>query len=262
MWDLGRRWEKFGGDEWTPNRLVGDSIHTGAATWFRSPATVDRESIAENAAVNFLTKGWPADAPIEFAIEAQTKTIQRCLKALWKKIADWGEYKVVGVEKSFGESIVDLIILHDEHGPEPWLRAVDWKFHDFLKPEHVHYRVEDTEITHQFWHYAWRVQNHYGRPVRLFTKVMVIGAPSVRVTPVDMEVSQPLLDKWEEGAWAQWSVMDAMRSGTLPLFPRYEGCKMYGGCAFYDGCHRHAADESTFPALGYKPKVWEDRKAR
>lgn len=265
FWDFGRRWERFSGGQWTPERVVGDALHAGIAAYLRATVEGDTAPSWTETAITQLRADWPTDAPTEFAIEGSERVIERVLgkwvKWYTEEFAPTVD-KIVAVEWSlpgaggYPEAQADAIFMRGA-----LLHIVDWKYHANLKREYVHYRVDETERMHAMWHYSWRVSQHFGRHVGSFSKVMLVGAPATFVKDASAEVTPEALLKWEEGAWSMWRSMDLMRSGAQPIHPRWEACGLYGGCPFYDGCWRLAADETKFDTL-YKRKVWGEYRAR
>lgn len=266
MWDLSRRWERFGGMAWTPERLIGESIHVGVATHYRAlrngPGDTDPHPPAAEAAVRYLGENWPADAPAQFTYEGAESLVLKALdKALTLQddvLRDGGA--VVGVEFNFGEAVADLITRHGSPGHQ-YLAVTDWKYNHSVPPDYIKSRLDEAERTWGLWHYAWRAQGYFGLPVRFIRKGLIVGTPRTVARLAEVEVTPEALERWETDAYNLWREMSLYRrAGVLPP-ARWSACKLYGGCAFYDGCHRLAADETRFSTL-YMPKDWSNWKPK
>jgi len=255
LWDLGRRWETFNPGCWGPERLVGNAVHAALAVWMRdrqrfpdAPTPLDE---MDNKLGEVIGDEWPDDAPEVYTPEGAMVLARKALAAVMKKEPVPLTAKIVAVEHSFGESIVDLVYLMPEG-----LYVLDWKTHAKLEPHYRQARMDETIRTHQLWHYAWRARQKWMHSVVAIEKVAVALQPSVWVGKRSEPITDERIDKWYEGASSMWRIMDAMRAGRLPVHPRFEGCGIYGGCPLLVACHMHGADESKFEALNLKRKVW------
>lgn len=214
---------------WSPERLMGSAVHAGMAARFKG-----QSPLVEAAAVLF--GGWVMGT--EHDIDAWSPILEKVLRELDKwcqKVINGHE--IVMVEQSLGEdghTTPDLVTR--ENGE---LAVTDWKYSHNVPADRISYRLEGTERSHQFLHYAWAVGNHLNEPVKRVRKVVIVGLPKAMVRHVEVEITQPMLDSWLEGAEAKSDQMDDMRQGGIGVYRREEGCKPFGDkwpCEMMEAC--------------------------
>lgn len=257
-WSTKRRWEPQP-DAWSPERDIGKALHAGLAARWRQflPGAPKGGLDPLSSASQQLVMDWPPDAPATYSREGALGTIAKLLDAFekWAPTGMPGAVPV-GVEKDYGEAIVDL-----ETEEPDGLVLTDWKYAHNLPGDRVHYRLTPAPRTHQFWHYIWRAGQEYSRIVSRFRVVLLIGAPRILIRHTDFKVEPDALAAWLRGAEAKWAEMARIEPGPsmaiprmnqTPIYRRQEGCYPFGEkhpCPFLDGCWRLHGDETKYEAL-------------
>lgn len=227
---------------WTPERVIGSSIHAGIAEHWRHLGN----SAPHDALRREFGCLWPSDAPLMFSpdgLESHTlKVLDRVLDWIAKELPD---VHPVMVEEPLGENghtTPDLVTR--EQGDI--LTVTDWKYHHVLDPDRIRYRLEGIERTHQFLHYCWAVGERLGEPVRQFRKVVIVGGPRILIRDATFQPTPSMLEQWLTGARQMWEDMSEMRAGRRVAYQREAGCFMYGPkwpCPMYEGCWTCHGDE-------------------
>ena len=199
---------------WTPERLLGTTIHAGLACYWRGRGGHTDETPAQALGLA-LTLGWSPDAPPEFSREGLESQALKVLDAVLKWIAkEMPDAEPVMVEQALGadgHTTPDLVTR--EEGDI--LAVTDWKVSMHLPADRIQYRLQDIEKTHQFLHYCWAVGEHLKEPVRLFRKVVIAAGPRILVRDATFTPNDAMLAAWLRDARVKWDLMNQMRTGIV-----------------------------------------------
>jgi hypothetical protein len=205
----------------SPQIIMGTAVHAGMASLWRE------EEGSSASILNVFEAEWPESEPgrevaEDLALKVVLATMRWCQQL--------GEVEVVAVEEPLGEGIEGTpdLITRETGGLVIW----DWKFSERVKPEHLHYRLEHPEHSHQFQHYIWGVQEKYHEAVSLFRKVVIVGLPKVQVAQA-LFVPDPMQTReWLRQAKVKWHTMAQMKAaGSLHgglVYRNEGGCRPFG----------------------------------
>lgn len=229
-----------------PAQFLGTALHAGMADYWLGRQGGEAEP--RRKALETLVDLWPISEVHSFEGMAQLlnrvldATITHC--ALHMRTED-----AIMIEEPLGEdghTTPDLVTRGFNPDLKQGLVITDYKFHLEVKPEHVVYRLQDPDHSHQFQHYTWAIQEKFKEPVKLFRALHIVGLPKVIVRETTFVPSEAQTAHWLAQARRKWHLMEMMRLDPQLAFRNENGCKPYGDkypCPQWEGCWTCHGDE-------------------
>lgn len=245
-------------EAWTPNKLVGSSIHAGIAAYLeavRTGASLASQA-PEIAACEVLQNGYVQQetwglAGLEALVKKGTRALIRSVESsllpgaqiiavecVVKRVTDVPE----GVPGK--DHIADCILQRGET-----LEVWDWKTSLRLDDQYLPDRLLEAHHSWQLLDYAYHGARAFGKPVARVGQGLVILGPKVKVEYSPVAVTPERLNQWVRDATRIWGEME-----VGPVWHNWQACSdkhlFYGTrCPMFEGCHTYFGDESLFPAL-------------
>ena len=238
--DLSKKWEPRG--PWEPNRALGTAIAKGLEVYFKNPGA---DGPAWTACEQSLESEY-VEQPA-WTLEGLKKLAARGLKlALEQAATIVATEHILLVEEPVGECRPDLVTRSKADGQ---LIVTDGKVSLNLDPRWQDKRLGEYDSDFQFWHYAWRVGEHFGEPVAWTRLQLTVLSPKTRSLLVPYRVTSKRVSFWLQGAQQAWEGMERERQGAPPA-PNFMSCHgRYGRCPMYDACHVLDRDPKAMKAL-------------
>ena len=253
-------------EEWTPNRLVGSSIHAGIAAYLeavRTGAASPASPALGIIACEVLRKGYVEQetyklAGLEALVTKGTNALVRSVQTNLLPGATILGVEVVlkknapGPEPVPGQDhIADCILQRDET-----LEVWDWKSSLRLDDAYLPDRLLEAHHSWQLLDYAYHAQALFSRPVSRVGQGLIILGPKTKVEYSPVPVTQERLDQWRRDAEVIWELMRAQSGGDmiLSLWHNWAACSdkhLHFGkrCQFFEACHTFMGNEGLFSAL-------------
>lgn len=218
--------------EWDPALTLGKVVQAGINVYFhKGKPHPDPDSIAEEAVRVALAADFQEGG--KYTLEGLVKL---CLRGVQAVLAHnlFQNHEILMVDETLGVGRPDVVSRH---------RGALW-IHDFkvslqVRDDYRVKRLEEYDTKHQFWHYAWEGEQHFGEPVKVVRPILVILSPRATVLWVDIPITPERQAFWLRGAEELWARM--ARSKDVPLEnlpPNTDNCYgKYGKCPFTDACY-------------------------
>lgn len=228
------------------------------------------ERVATALAENRSVEGWERSAPLK--LDMCVEEMERCLergfnggvspKTRVEPVINFNSLSIFRQEEKleeFGYCIPDYIGSFPELEPDPDTKdpdliVIDWKTKNKVDNRSISTLKEKFEISWQLKHYAWAVEQWYGRRVSHVGVAVIVMAPDLQgylwIVPVNHDF---LYNIWLPGARSTWAQMERIHNNMASpsmadIHYAYDG---KGKCEYHDLCFKCGMDTDLAGYEGY-----------
>ena len=244
LWRLEKRWTPREDGLWSPKRLLGSALHTGAAEHFRALRSGSPISLEETHAKAHIVLAREYVEQDVWTLESLNRLVDKGITLLLGKLRLTPGTKILAVDEPVDRRKPDLVTsLNDK------LSVYDWKLIQSLDSRYLHERLDAFLHSWQLLDYAYFTQEHFQRPVVEVSPVLVILGPKamVQMQPVHLEPER--IQQWKQQADVVWALMSSGKP-----WMNLEACDdkhLHFGkkCPMYQGCHLLYGNETLFSSI-------------
>lgn len=231
---------------WAMQRDMGTCMHAALASYYLSLKRGDSFEVATQVAFergrHELQQAYVEQS--RYTLPGLTKVLLRGLSTTIQQGIQVPPHTVVAVEEKFSHGILDLLTrVNDE------LVITDHKVIYDADERKANSRLEEYETSHQLYHQAWVVRQHFGETPKWKQIQQIVLTPTCRVRVEPFAVTDEQIDRWLESSQVHWQRMaQDEEAGYAPM--NTTSCYRYGKCDFFEHCHDGGSLEALYKERG------------